>query len=75
MNMALDLAKKGDNIITLAVHPGYVATKMTGYIGEDDMEICMAGLVGIVEVFGTPDAPKGLVSGAYAKWDGTIMEY
>ncbi|KAE9986563.1 hypothetical protein EG327_004235, partial [Venturia inaequalis] len=72
-NMAVDLEKKssaststttgGQNSIkTLAVHPGYVATKMTGYIGEDDMETCMAGLVGVIERFGTvegADLPNG----------------
>ena len=29
----------------LAVHPGYLPTKMTGFYGTDDMEKCMRGLV------------------------------
>ncbi|KAE9965846.1 hypothetical protein BLS_007358 [Venturia inaequalis] len=82
-NMAVDLEKKssaststttgGQNSIkTLAVHPGYVATKMTGYIGEDDMETCMAGLVGVIERFGTVEGAD-LPNGGYVRWDGKVM--
>lgn len=83
--MAVDLEKKssassttttgGQNSIkTLAVHPGYVATKMTGYIGEDDMETCMAGLVGVIERFGTVEGAD-LPNGGYVRWDGKVMAY
>lgn len=74
-NIALDLEKLGTtNIKTLAVHPGYVATKMTGYIGEDDMETCMSSLVKVIERFGT-EAGKDLPNGGYVRWNGEIMAY
>ncbi|KAF2421109.1 NAD(P)-binding protein, partial [Tothia fuscella] len=74
-NMALDLNKLGvSNVRTLAVHPGYVATKMTGYHGEDDMETCMNGLVQLIERFGTDDG-KAIASGAYVRWNGDHMSY
>jgi len=73
--MAIDLSKEAPNVKTLAVHPGYVATKMTGYIGNDDMEECMSSLVNVVEVFGTPNAPPSLSNGGYVKWNGEAMAY
>lgn len=73
--MAIDLEKKGSsNIKTLAIHPGYVATKMTGYFGEDDMETCMSSLIGVIERFGTEDG-VGLPNGGFVRWDGEVMAY
>jgi NAD(P)-dependent dehydrogenase (short-subunit alcohol dehydrogenase family) len=73
--MAADLDKLGtSNIQTLAVHPGYVATKMTGYYGEDDMETCMEGLVKLIERFGT-ELGKDIPNGGYVRWSGEVMPY
>ncbi|PPQ82819.1 hypothetical protein CVT25_009197 [Psilocybe cyanescens] len=74
-NMAVDFGQIAPNVITLAVHPGYVPTKMTGYVGDDDMETCMTSLVNIVEVFGTPGAPVSLSNGGYVRWNGDKMDY
>jgi len=72
----VDLRKMNSNIITLAVHPGFVATKMTGYYGEDDMDECRNGLVKIVETFGNDDQETtALKSGGYVRWNGEKMEY
>jgi hypothetical protein len=69
--MAMDLAGA---VQTLAVHPGYVPTKMTGFYGVDDMETCMASLVGVIERFGT-DEGKDLPNGGYVRWNGEVMPY
>ncbi|KAI9745078.1 MAG: hypothetical protein M1818_001356 [Claussenomyces sp. TS43310] len=71
--MALDLKKVAPDVLTLAVHPGFVATRMTGYHGEDDMDECMNGFVSIVERFGQ----KGddLENGSYVRWNGERMNY
>lgn len=70
-----DLKKIAPNIITLAVHPGYVATKMTGFYGEDDMEECMDGFVRIVETLGTKGTEEKLPNGGYVRWNGEKMNY
>ena len=70
--MALDLLKMSSTVKTLAVHPGFVATKMNAYYGEDDMDLCMSSLVDTIERFGT-DAGKDIPNGGYVKWDGEIM--
>lgn len=74
--MAADLGKLGlgGRVQTLAVHPGYVPTKMTGYYGEDDMDVCMTGLVDVIEKLGTP-LGQHLPSGGYVRWDGQLMAY
>lgn len=71
--MALDLERTLPSIKVLAVHPGFVATKLTGYYGEDDMDSCMDGLAATIERFGTDgdDIPNG----GYVKWTGEPMPY
>lgn len=69
---SMDLQKLVPNVITLAVHPGYVATKMTGFYGEDDMDECMSGLTSIVETFGKKESLK---NGSYVRWNGEEMNY
>ena len=74
-NMAVDLTNLGvSNVLTLAIHPGYVATKMTGFYGEDDMETCMSSLVSTIERFGSPEG-EDIPVGGYVKWDGSVMAY
>ena len=73
--VAEDIGKLGTmNVRTLAVHPGYVATKMTGFYGEDDMETCMLSLVDLIERFGT-EGGREIPTGAYVKWNGERMLY
>jgi hypothetical protein len=73
--MAMDLGKLGiKNVLTLAVHPGYVPTKMTGFYGEDDMDVCMAGLVKVIERFGT-ELGSDIPNGGYVRWNGEVMRY
>jgi NAD(P)-dependent dehydrogenase (short-subunit alcohol dehydrogenase family) len=72
--MAADLEKEGSNVLVLAVHPGWVATKMTGFYGEDDMNTCMAALADTIERFGT-DQADDLPNGGYVRYDGKRIEY
>ena len=72
---AEDLKKIAPNVVTLAIHPGYVATKMTGFYGEDDMEECMTGFVRIVENFGQKGQEEKLPNGGYVRWNGEKMNY
>ncbi|KAK0624582.1 hypothetical protein B0T17DRAFT_463145, partial [Bombardia bombarda] len=44
--MAINLQKLHlSHVVTLAVHPGWLPTRLAGFHGADDMETCMAGLV------------------------------
>ena len=73
--MAEDLAKLGKmTVLTLAVHPGFVPTKMTGFYGEDDMETCITSLAALIERFGT-DEVREIPNGGYVRWNGEIMAY
>jgi NAD(P)-dependent dehydrogenase (short-subunit alcohol dehydrogenase family) len=72
---AMDLQRLAPSVVTLAVHPGYVPTKMTGFYGEDDIEECMKGLVDVVENFGQKGEEERLANGSYVKWNGQRMEY
>lgn len=72
--MAIDLGDVASNVHTLAVHPGFVATKMTGFEGKDDMEECMSNLVRLVQNFAS-DTHDTLPNGGYVRWNGERMEY
>jgi NAD(P)-dependent dehydrogenase (short-subunit alcohol dehydrogenase family) len=72
--MSVDLAKQKSKVSCLAVHPGYVPTKMTGFYGEDDMDTCMTALVETIHRFGTV-AGEDLPNGGYVRWDGKPMAY
>jgi len=73
-NTALDLKKQGSKVVALAIHPGWLATKMTGFYGEDDWGTCIASIADTVERFGT-DEGRAIENGGYVKWDGTRMDY
>ena len=72
---AMDLQCLVANVVALAVHPGYVPTKMTGLYGEDDMEEHMTGLVDVVERFGQKGEETALANGTYVRWNGQKMQY
>lgn len=73
--MAVDLQKMHSTVRALAIHPGYLATKMTGYVGKDDMEACMESLVGVIERFGTEAGKAIPTDGGYVRWTGEVMRY
>ena len=70
--VAEDLAKLGSKIITLAIHPGYLPTKMNDYYGEDDMDECLSGMVKTIEAFGTVEATN-IPNGGYVDWNGKVL--
>jgi NAD(P)-dependent dehydrogenase (short-subunit alcohol dehydrogenase family) len=70
--VAVDLAKLGSKVITLAIHPGYLPTKMNDYYGENDMAECISGIVKTVEAFGTVEG-KDIPSGGYVDWNGKVL--
>ncbi|KAG7389793.1 hypothetical protein PHYBOEH_007357 [Phytophthora boehmeriae] len=48
LNKSLAADLKSDNIITLALHPGYVVTRMTGHKGEVTADESVAGRTKII---------------------------
>ncbi|ETK93913.1 hypothetical protein L915_02949 [Phytophthora nicotianae] len=48
LNKSLSIDLKDDKIVTLALHPGYVVTRMTGHKGEVTTEESVAGLTKVI---------------------------
>ncbi|KAG6622992.1 Short chain dehydrogenase [Phytophthora cinnamomi] len=67
LNKSLSVDLKDDKIIALALHPGYVVTRMTGHTGEVTTEESVAGLTKIIA-----DA-KPEDSGKYFHFRGDIL--
>ncbi|KAF2998578.1 hypothetical protein E8E13_006226 [Curvularia kusanoi] len=70
--IAIDLARIGSKVITLAIHPGYLPTKMNEYYGEDDMAECIRGILKTIEAFGTLEGTN-IPNGGYVRWDGKVL--
>ncbi|KAK3367395.1 short chain dehydrogenase, partial [Lasiosphaeria ovina] len=56
-------------VIFLALEPGYLATKLTGWKGEDNMETSVRGMVDIVERAGISD------TGRFYSYTGQELRY
>lgn len=70
--LAVDLATMGYKISALAIHPGYLATKMNDFYGEDDMEESMNSLVKTIETFGMAEDKK-IPNGGYVDRNGNVL--
>ncbi|KAL4117165.1 hypothetical protein PRIC2_012613 [Phytophthora ramorum] len=69
LNKSLSIDLKDDKIIALALHPGYVVTRMTGHTGEVTTEESVAGLTKIM-ADATPED-----SGKYFHFRGDILPW
>ncbi|KAK7742380.1 hypothetical protein SLS53_004525 [Cytospora paraplurivora] len=58
-----------DRIIFLALEPGYLPTRLTGWKGEDDMEKSIKGMVDIIERADYAD------TGNFYSYTGKQLEY
>lgn len=70
--VAVDLTKMESKVITLAIHPGYLPTKMNDYYGENDMEECINGITKTIEAFGTAGGAS-IPNGGYVDWNGKVL--
>ncbi|KAF4316875.1 hypothetical protein BBO99_00008258 [Phytophthora kernoviae] len=69
LNKSLAVDLKNDKIVTLALHPGYVVTRMTGHKGEVTADESVAGLTKIIAE-ATPEH-----SGKYFEFHGSILPW
>lgn len=49
ITVARELVGAGDNITVVAVYPGYVPTKLSGFKSKNNMEECIKGVVTVIE--------------------------
>jgi NAD(P)-dependent dehydrogenase (short-subunit alcohol dehydrogenase family) len=70
--VAVDLTRMGSKVITLAIHPGYLPTKMNDYYGENDMTECISGIIETIEAFGTAES-MNIPDGGYVDWSGKVL--
>jgi NAD(P)-dependent dehydrogenase (short-subunit alcohol dehydrogenase family) len=59
----------GDKMVFITLNPGYIATKLTGWKGEDDMETSVKGMVDIIERVGLSD------SGLFYDYSGERLDF
>jgi len=64
VTFAREWEKEGRNLTIVCMEPGFIATRLTGWDGVDDMDTCIAGIVEVI------DGLKHEDSGSFLKWDG-----
>lgn len=69
VTLAKEWQRNGDEITAIALHPGYVATRMTQGRFRNEMVECIAGIVKVVEntTFGQ--------TGTFVNWLGEPMPW
>jgi len=63
--LAKDMQKQGKNVCAIMVHPGAVATKLSGWNFDEDLNECVTSLVDLIEEI-TMER-----SGEFMNFDGT----
>ncbi|KAK4141800.1 uncharacterized protein C8A04DRAFT_30645 [Dichotomopilus funicola] len=68
-SLALDFQRDNVPITTLAFEPGFIKTKLTGWLGRVDIEEACTGMVDIIEKL-SPD-----MSGLFMNWNGKTIPW
>lgn len=64
VTLAYELKKQGSNIAVAAINPGFVATRLTDWDFDDDMDTCIAGILNVVENLTIE------TTGCFKNWNG-----
>ncbi|KAF2810713.1 NAD(P)-binding protein [Mytilinidion resinicola] len=69
VTFAREWEKEGRNITVIAMEPGFVATRLTGWDYVDDMDTCIKGIVKVIIGLKHEDNAR------FLRWDGTSIPY
>ncbi|KAF2969162.1 hypothetical protein GQX73_g4406 [Xylaria multiplex] len=69
VTLAREWEKEGRNLTIVCMEPGFLSTRLTNFDGEDDMEICINGVMKVIEGITRDD------TGAFFKWDGSKIPF
>ncbi|KAI0097555.1 hypothetical protein GGR51DRAFT_466394 [Nemania sp. FL0031] len=69
VTLAREWEKEGRNITIICMEPGFLSTRLTDFDGEDDMEICIGGVMEVIDNI-THDH-----NGGFFKWDGSTIPF
>ena len=69
VTLAKEMEKSGQNIAVISVNPGFVATRLTNFDFDDDMDTCIEGVARVIE---SVDMAK---TGLFINWTGEILDF
>ena len=69
VTLAKEMEKSGQNIAVISVNPGFVATRLTNFDFDDDMDTCIEGVARVIE---SVDMAK---TGLFINWTGEILNF
>ena len=69
VTLAKEMEKSGQNIAVISVNPGFVATRLTNFDFDDDMDTCIEGVARVIE---SVDMAK---TGLFMNWTGEILNF
>ena len=68
ITLAREMEKSGQNIAVISVNPGFVATRLTNFDFDDDMDNCIEGIARVIE---SVDMTK---TGLFINWTGETLD-
>ena len=69
VTLAKEIEKSGQNIAVVSVNPGFVATRLTNFDFDDDMDTCIEGIARVIE---SVDMAK---TGLFINWTGEVLDF
>jgi NAD(P)-dependent dehydrogenase (short-subunit alcohol dehydrogenase family) len=69
VTFAREWIQEGRNIVVIAMEPGFVATRLTGWDYVDDMDTCIAGIIEVMEALKQENNER------FLKCDGSSICY
>jgi len=67
--IAMDLKNSGSKIAVAAVSPGWVKTKLSGWLGDTDIDESVNGMISVIENLNTEN------TGGFWNWNGNKIPY
>ena len=65
----MDLKSKGSKIMVMAVSPGWVKTKLSGWLGDTDIDDAVDGMFSIIEKLTMEE------TGGFWNWTGDKLAH
>ena len=69
ITLAREMQKSKQNIAVLSINPGFVATRLTNFDFDDDMDTCIEGVAKVIE---SADMAK---TGQFLNWTGEVLDF
>lgn len=65
----MDLKNKGSKVAVMSVSPGWVKTKLSGWLGDTDIDESVEGMISVIKKLNMEN------TGGFWNWNGDKISY